>query len=142
MPFGHAIKKFPLALAMFIYGLIATPYPIALWGYHVYLMARGETTREFLQSHKFRPQDRHRPFTQGNFFKNWIVVLIRPRAPTYLHFKRKYIEGDQRFGERKGKRTTALAPEQQGGGLEMQNIGGMLPSFQGPTSRAPRTGGE
>lgn len=130
--FGHAISKQRLAMAMFIYGLLATPYPMALWAYHLMLMARGETTREFLQSHKFRKQDRHRPFTQGNIFKNWIVVLLRPRPPAYLHFKRKYEEGDQRFGDRKGKRTTALAPEQQGGGLEMQN----MPSFQVPTSKA------
>lgn len=143
--FGKAIQKYGSTFAAFLYGLVATPYPLSLWGYHLFLMARGETTREYLKSHKFRKADRHKPFTQGNFFKNWLVVLLRPRPPTYLHFKRKYEEGDQRFGERKGKRTTALAPEQQGGGLEMQNVGG-YPSFQGPTSRetagrTPRTDG-
>ena len=133
--FGDAIHKYQAAFAGFIYGLLATPYPLSLWVYHLFLIGRGETTREYLQSHKFRKQDRHRPFTQGNFIKNWIVVLFRPRAPTYLHFKRKYEEGDQRLGERKGKRTTVLVPEQQGSGLEMQNIGGILPSYQGPTNR-------
>ena len=66
-------------------------------------------------------------------------MLLRPRPPTYLQFMRRYEEGDQRLGERKGKKTTALAPEQQGNGLEMQNIGGILPSFQGPINRTPRT---
>jgi len=133
--FGKAIEKYRLAFAMIIYGLLATPYPLLLMGYHLFLMSRGETTREYLQSHKFRKQDRHKPFTQGNFIKNWLVVLLRPRPPTYLHFNRRYEEGDQRFGERRGQRTTALSPEHQGGGVEMQNIGGMFPSFQGPTSR-------
>ena len=137
--FGSAIHKYQVAFAGFIYGLVATPYPLSLWGYHLFLIGRGETTREYLQSHKLRKQDRHKPFTQGNFIKNWIVVLLRPRPPTYLHFKHRYEEGDQRFGERKGKRTTPRAPEQQGNGLEMQNIGGMFPSFQGPMNRTPRT---
>lgn len=133
--FGSAIHEYQAAFAGFIYGLVATPYPLSLWVYHLFLIGRGETTREYLQSHKFRKQDRHKPFTQGNFIKNWIVVLFRPRSPTYLHFKRRYEEGDQRFGERKGKKVTALAPDQQGSGLEMQNIGGMFPSFQGPLNK-------
>ena len=64
------------------------------------------------------------------------MVLFRPRPPTYLRFKAKYEEGDQRFGERRGKRTAPLAPAQQGGGMEMQDVsGGNVPSFQGPSTR-------
>ncbi|KAI9833308.1 MAG: hypothetical protein M1819_003703 [Sarea resinae] len=133
--FGKAINHLRVPFAMFIYGILITPYPGSLWGYHFFLMGRGETTREYLNSHKFVKKDRHRPFTQGNFLKNWIVVLGRPRPPTYLHFKRKYEEGDQRFGARRGKRQAPLVPEQQGGGLEMQNVGEAQPSFQGPVSR-------
>jgi palmitoyltransferase ZDHHC9/14/18 len=107
---------------MFIYGILAFPYVLSLTGYHVFLMARAETTREYLNSHKFLKKDRHRPFTQGSIWKNWLAVLCRPRAPTYLHFKQKYEEGDQRFGERRGKRTAPLAEEQQGGGMEMQDV--------------------
>jgi len=99
-------------------------------------MARGDTTREYLNSHKFLKKDRHRPFTQGNAFMNWVVVLCRPRPPTYLRFKRGYEEGDQRFGERRGRRTAPVKEEFQGKGvgveegLEMQsNVGG----FQGPS---------
>jgi palmitoyltransferase ZDHHC9/14/18 len=129
--FRDSIDYCRVPFAMMIYGLLATPYPTSLWGYHLYLMARGETTREYLNSHKFLKKDRHRPFTQGNFLKNWIVVLLRPRPPTFLHFKHKYEPGDQRFGMRRSKRQS---PNHEYGGIEMQNVGGSKPSFQGPTA--------
>ncbi|KAF2805335.1 palmitoyltransferase erf2 [Mytilinidion resinicola] len=135
--FGEAIDKWRVPFAMFIYAIIVTPYPLSLWGYHLFLMARGETTREYLNSHKFLKKDRHRPFTQGNFWKNWLVVLLRPRPPTYLHFKKEYEEGDQRFGPRRSKRTAPLAQEQQGGGVEMQDVSSTVPSFQGPGAMSP-----
>jgi palmitoyltransferase ZDHHC9/14/18 len=122
---------------MFIYGIIATPYPAALMVYHLFLMGRGETTREYLNSHKFLKKDRHRPFTQGSIIMNWIVVLCRPRPPTYLNFKRKYEDGDQRFGERKGKRTAPLTKEAQGGNgaaMEMQTVNAPETGFQGPSA--------
>ena len=109
---------------MFIYGLLATPYPACLLAYHLWLIARGETTREYLNSHKFLKSDRHRPFTQVSAFKNWVVVLLRPRPPTYLRFKQKYEEGDQRFGARRGKRQRPLVGEQQGVGMELQDVSG------------------
>lgn len=130
--FGRAINHWRVPFAMFIYGVLITPYPLSLTGYHLFLMARGETTREYLNSHKFLSKDRHRPFTQGSWIKNWAAVLVRPRPPTYLHFKQKHLEGDQRFGEGRGKRTAPLKSEYQGGrgvpshganGVEMQDIG-------------------
>lgn len=110
---------------MFIYGLLATPYPACLLGYHIWLIARGETTREYLNSHKFLTKDRHRPFTQASVVKNWLVVLLRPRPPTYLRFKHKYEEGDQRFGPKRDKhQRRAIAQQQQEGGeMELQNVG-------------------
>jgi palmitoyltransferase ZDHHC9/14/18 len=135
--FGTAINEWRVPFATFIYGILGVPYLLSLGVYHLFLMARGETTREYLNSHKFLKKDRHRPFTQGSFLKNWLAVLQRPRPPTYLHFKRKYEEGDQRFGERKGKRTAPLTEEQQGGGVEMQDVRA-TPGFQGPTNRTPR----
>ena len=129
--FGAAIDHFRVPFAMVIYGLIATPYPAALMGYHLYLMARGETTREYLNSHKFLKKDRHRPFNQGSIIKNWFVVLCRPRPPTYLNFKNQHIEGDQRFGERKVKRKSTPTKNMQGtDDVEMQPTG---PSFEGPS---------
>ena len=121
---------------MVIYGAVGTPYLLALMVYHLFLMGRGETTREYLNSHKFLKKDRHRPFTQGNIIKNWLVVLCRPRPPTYLNFKRKYEEGDQRFGERKGKRTAPLVKEVQGKGvaMEMQDVLAENRGFQGPSA--------
>ncbi|KAL8656640.1 MAG: hypothetical protein Q9226_002596 [Calogaya cf. arnoldii] len=137
--FGKSIDKQRVSFALFLYGLLAAPYPGCLWIYHLYLMGRGETTREFLTSSKFLKKDRHRPFSQGNFLKNWLVVLLRPRPPTYYHFKKEYVEGDRRFGDRRGKRTAPLVPEQQGGGgMEMQNVGGTKAGFHGPQS--PRDG--
>ena len=133
--FGAAINKWRVPFAMTIYTFITTSYPLSLWGYHLFLMGRGETTREYLNSHKFPKRDRHRPFTQGSIIKNWLVVLLRPRPPTYLHFKKKYEEGDQRFGPRRGKRPAPLTEEHQGGGVEMQDVRAGQ-GFQGPSSRA------
>lgn len=136
--FGQAINKWRVPFAMCIYGLLAWTYPFSLGIYHLFLVGRGETTREYLNSHKFLKKDRHRPFTQGSIIKNWIAVLQRPRPPTYLHFKRMYEEGDQRFGPRKGKRTAPLTAEQQGGGVEMQDV---REGFQGPVGRTMRDAG-
>ncbi|KAL9006689.1 MAG: hypothetical protein Q9188_000563 [Gyalolechia gomerana] len=133
--FAQSIDKQRVPFTMFLYGLLAAPYPASLWAYHLYLMGRGETTREYLNSHKFLKKDRHRPFSQANFFKNWLVILLRPRPPTYYHFKKKYEAGDRRFGERRGKRTAPLVLEQQGGGgVEMHDVGGTKTAFQGPMS--------
>ncbi|USP82661.1 uncharacterized protein yc1106_09935 [Curvularia clavata] len=120
--FGAAVNEWRVPFAMCIYGFLGWTYPFSLGAYHLFLVGRGETTREYLNSHKFLKKDRHRPFTQGSVLKNWIAVLQRPRPPTYLHFKRRYEEGDQRFGPRRDKRTAPLAPEQQGGGVEMQDV--------------------
>ena len=139
--FSASINHFRIAFAMFIYGILVTTYPLALMIYHLFLMGRGETTREYLNGHKFLKKDRHRPFTQGNVFKNWFVVLCRPRPPTYLRFKQKYEEGDQRFGERRGNRTAPLTEEAQGGAgapgtdMEMHNVHGSQRGFEGPATR-------
>jgi palmitoyltransferase ZDHHC9/14/18 len=133
--FRSAIDQRRTPFAMFIYGLLVTPYPASLWGYHLFLMGRGETTREYLNSHKFVKADRHRPFTQNNIFKNWMAVLGRPRPPTYLHLKEKYEEGDQRFGSRRGGRQAPLAEEAKGGDMEMTPVGGGQRGFEGPASR-------
>jgi palmitoyltransferase ZDHHC9/14/18 len=106
---------------MVIYGIVAVPYPTSLWAYHLFLMGRGETTREYLNSHKFNKADRHRPFTQGNVLKNWIAVLGRPRPPTYLQFKKPYEEGDQRFAMQ--KRKYLVQDEESQAGIEMQHVG-------------------
>ena len=135
--FQQAIEVWRVPFAMFLYGLLITPYPSSLMAYHLFLIGRGETTREYLNSHKFVKMERYRPFTQGNFWKNCMVVLMRPRPPTYLRFKEAYAEGDQRFGTRRGE---SYAVAQQQDGMEMRNVGGTLSSFQGPSARdmAPR----
>lgn len=105
---------------MVIYGLVAVPYPTSLWAYHLFLVGRGETTREYLNSHKFSKTDRHRPFTQGNILKNWIAVLGRPRPPTYMQFKQRYEDGDQRLDSQKRR---YRVPDVESQGIEMQHVG-------------------
>ncbi|KAJ5555561.1 Zinc finger DHHC-type palmitoyltransferase [Penicillium sp. DV-2018c] len=121
--FGAAISKWRVPFAMVIYGVLAVPYPTSLWAYHIFLTGRGETTREYLNSHKFPKADRHRPFTQGNILKNWISVLARPRPPTYVQFKNRYEEGDQRLGSQKRKHRI---PDVESQGIEMQHVGSQL----------------
>ena len=130
--FNDTIGEWRVTFAMFVYGILVTPYPASLMTYHLFLVGRGETTREYLNSHKFVKSDRHRPFDQGNFVKNWIVVLFRPRPPTYLRFKDKFSEGDQRFGARKGQRESPAVAQQQGRGMELHKVGDGLPPSQGP----------
>ncbi|OLN96541.1 Palmitoyltransferase ERF2 [Colletotrichum chlorophyti] len=113
--FGQAIDHFRVPFAMVIYGFVAFLYPAALMGYHIFLMARGETTREYINSHKFIKKERFRAFTQGSMLKNWIVVLCRPRPPTYYQFKTKYQSGDQRLGAFRDQ------PKNDNQGVEMQN---------------------
>lgn len=121
--FQEAIGILRVPFAMVIYGAVATPYPLSLWIYHLYLTGRGETTREYLNSHKFAKSDRHRPFTQGNVLKNWITVLGRPRPPTYLQFKRSYEEGDQRLTMQKRKYLAKREDVESQAGIEMQEVG-------------------
>ncbi|OKL62959.1 Palmitoyltransferase erf2 [Talaromyces atroroseus] len=118
--FGESINKWRVPFAMVIYGILAAPYPAALLIYHLFLMGRGETTREYLNSHKFAKQDRLRPFTQGSTLRNWIAVLLRPRPPTYLQFKKPYQQGDQRFATQKRKYLAKDLESQAG--MEMQVV--------------------
>lgn len=101
--FSAAITDHRVPFALMVFGCLAAPYPAALCGYHVFLMARGETTREYLHGHKFVRSERHRPFSQGLWWRNFVVVLCRPRPPTYVELKREHRRGDTRFAERKMK---------------------------------------
>jgi palmitoyltransferase ZDHHC9/14/18 len=87
-----------VALAMVVYGCLAVLFPVCLVGYHLFLMARGETTREYVNSNKFAKKDRYRPFALNSWLKNWYLTLVRPRRPTYMKFKAPYQEGDLRLG--------------------------------------------
>lgn len=126
-----------MAFALFIYSILALPYPGSLFGYHVFLMARGESTREYLNSHKFLKKDRHRPFSQASWMRNWIAVLVRPRPPSYMSFKKRYQQGDLRMGhtvpkkqrkqQLKGKYSVAANGSEKGAdaekkGVEMQQM--------------------
>ncbi|KAI9376245.1 DHHC palmitoyltransferase-domain-containing protein [Aspergillus egyptiacus] len=118
--FSDTIDKWRVPFAMVIYGAVAAPYPASLWAYHLFLVGRGETTREYLNSHKFAKTDRHRPFTQGSIFRNWIAVFGRPRPPTYMQFKEYYQEGDQRLSTKKRKFLPRNVEPQND--IEMQSV--------------------
>jgi palmitoyltransferase ZDHHC9/14/18 len=99
--FGQALSgawQERLAFAVFVYAVLALPYPGALCCYHLFLITRGETTREYLNSHKFPAKDRHRPFALPSAAANLALVLSRPRGPSYMEFKRPHVDGDMRFG--------------------------------------------
>ncbi|KAH6605197.1 palmitoyltransferase erf2 [Trichoderma cornu-damae] len=136
--FATSVNHFRVALALVILGVFAFLYPAALMGYHIFLMARGETTREFMNSHKFTKNERYRPFDQASFWRNILAVLCRPRTPSYYQFKKKYETGDQRLGIRRDQRPTldsrgiemdAVKPSSQGG-------------FQGPVALRGSSQGE
>ena len=135
LSFVDAVNDVRVPFAMFFYGVLVTPYPTCLLVYHLFLIGRAETTREYLNSHKFLKKDRHRPFDHGNWPENWGSIFLRERPPTYLRFKDEYVDGDSRFGPRKGTRTTPLVPQQQGGGVEMHAISNSERGFQGPAGR-------
>jgi palmitoyltransferase ZDHHC9/14/18 len=137
--FGTAVNRCRVPFAMFIYGILASLYPAALTVYHLMLMGKGETTREYLASRRFPKAERHRPFTQGNIIRNWISVLARPRPPTYLHFKKEYEAGDQRFAPNRRGKTESPPVGEPKEGMEMKMIGGQR-SFEAGhgSSQIPR----
>ena len=136
--FGRAVNEWRVPFALFIYSILVFVYPASLFGYHLFLMARGESTREYLNSHKFLKKDRHRPFSQQSFLKNWITIVCRPRPPTYMQFKGRHTAGDQSLAEKKREKKIKDRGEKDGG-LEMKEMPGSSngPGFQGPTGRLP-----
>jgi palmitoyltransferase ZDHHC9/14/18 len=116
--FETAIDNNRVPFAMVFYGVLAGGYPLSLLGYHLWLMGRGETTREYLTSSKIPLADRHRPYDQGSWIKNVLVVLNRPRPPTYLRFKSALDVGDRRFGEKRSGRVS------EKNGVEMTSMKG------------------
>lgn len=115
--FGAAMNHFRGSFAMLILSILGFCYPAALMGYHVFLMARGETTREYMNSHKFAKSERFRAYSQGSIWRNIIAVLCRPRTPTYYRFKSRYQPGDQRLGVRRD-----LRPRENPQGMELHNV--------------------
>lgn len=136
----RAIDLNRVPFAMFFYGILAFLYPVALLAYHLFLTKRGQTTREYLTTKKFSKKDQHRPFNESSAWRNWVAVLIRPRPPTYLEFKKPYNEGDQRLGHRRGFLRSQNNNQKQrenqsnGHGVEMKHIQSPSRSFQGPAA--------
>lgn len=129
--FGAAIGHFRAPFALAIIALVALIYPLSLMGYHLFLMARGETTREYINSHKFTKKERYRAYSQGNWLKNLIAVLCRPRTPAYYRFKSKYRHGDQRLGIHHSQRRSRKSSQ----GLEMDTVTSTgAQGFQGPVA--------
>ncbi|KZZ86672.1 Zinc finger, DHHC-type, palmitoyltransferase [Ascosphaera apis ARSEF 7405] len=101
--FRHAINEKRVPFALVIYAIVIGMYPVTLTSYHIYLMARGETTKEHLNATRLAKQDRHRPYSQNSFWRNIVSVICRPKPPTYMQFKKPYVEGDQRLASKRRK---------------------------------------
>ncbi|KAK2592149.1 Eukaryotic peptide chain release factor GTP-binding subunit [Conoideocrella luteorostrata] len=128
--FVESIDHFRVSFALVILGVLCIVYPGGLMGYHLFLMARGETTREYINSHKFAKNERFRAFSQGNWLKNMIAVLCRPRSPAYYRFKSKYKAGDQRLGVHYSQRR-----QHSSQGLELDTVTSATSAgFQGPVA--------
>ncbi|KAF4124456.1 hypothetical protein GMORB2_5122 [Geosmithia morbida] len=129
--FGEAVEHFNAPLALIILSALCLLYPAALTGYHVFLMSRGETTREYMNSHKFAKGERFRAYSQKSVWRNILAVLCRPRSPTYYRFKSRYHLGDQRLGlTHRSQRSKEGAQ-----GMEMHSVNTTQQSnqqFQGP----------
>ncbi|PNY28671.1 Palmitoyltransferase [Tolypocladium capitatum] len=126
--FSDAIDHFRVPFALIFIGFLLFLYPAALMGYHLFLMARGETTREYINSHKFAEKERYRAFSQGSMLRNMVAVLCRPRPPTYYRFKKQHQHGDQRLGIHRRQR-----PRKNSQGLEMVSVQpGSSRGFEGP----------
>jgi palmitoyltransferase ZDHHC9/14/18 len=133
--FGESIDHFRVPFALVIIGILSMVYPGGLMGYHLFLMARGETTREYINSHKFAKKERYRAYSQGNGFKNLVSVLCRPRPPTYYRFKGKYRPGDQRLGVHHSQR-----PRNNSQSLELDAVTPGSRGFQGPIALRGQSG--
>ncbi|PHH65760.1 hypothetical protein CDD81_1487 [Ophiocordyceps australis] len=131
--FAAAINHFRVPFALAILGLLEFIYPAALMGYHVFLMARGETTREYMNSQKFAKAQRYRAYSQGAVARNLAAVLCRPRPPSYYAFKRDYCPGDQRLGAYKHA-AAALRARKNSQSVEMGSVQAARGGFQGPLS--------
>ncbi|KFY33993.1 hypothetical protein V495_08225, partial [Pseudogymnoascus sp. VKM F-4514 (FW-929)] len=123
--FGDAISRERGVFALLIYAALALPYPAALLFYHIFLSGRGETTRELLNGRKFKRGERHRPFTLGSVWKNWVAVMGRPRGGGYMGFKRV---GDQKMVGRWDDNNQVSV---RGGNGEMMEMRGMEGSREG-----------
>lgn len=127
--FGQSIDHFRGPFALLLLAILGFCYPAALMGYHLFLMARGETTREYMNSHKFAKKERFRAYSQGSIWRNFLAVLCRPRSPTYYQFKSKVRAGDQRLGTHRSRR-----PKESSQGMEMHSVNTGAPQFQGPVA--------
>ncbi|KAI5284488.1 Eukaryotic peptide chain release factor GTP-binding subunit [Ascosphaera aggregata] len=94
-------KRVPFALVL--YAVVIGMYPVTLTSYHIFLMARGETTKEHLNATRLAKSERHRPYSQNSAWRNIITVICRPKPPTYMRFKAEYVEGDQRLASKRRK---------------------------------------
>ncbi|KAG6275624.1 hypothetical protein E4U48_002030 [Claviceps purpurea] len=132
--FGESIDHFRVPFALVLLGLLCFIYPGGLMGYHLFLMSRGETTRELIFSHKFAKEERFRAYSQGTWLRNLTAVLCRPRPPAYYRFKSKYTTGDQRLGMHREGMLDVKHDSHPGVGVEMENVRrpGTSATFQGP----------
>ncbi|KAK9260028.1 DHHC palmitoyltransferase-domain-containing protein [Lipomyces tetrasporus] len=89
-----AIRYAPVSFALAIYAALGSIYPTSLGLYHIFLMSRGENTREFLRNRHVNKLERRRPYDTRIIRRNILYVLCSPRRMSYSAL------GNSRIGRR------------------------------------------
>lgn len=89
------LSNTPVTLLILIMAHITILYPLLLLILHVSLIAKGQTTREYLRTWKIHRYDN--PFSMGNILKNSVYALCKPRGYSAVSSRARYEPGDVRF---------------------------------------------
>jgi len=84
--FANGWKKAPLSLPLAVICLIGFCLLLGLGGFHLYLIATGQTTNEKLKN--LYGKGKPNPHTLG-CFKNYIFLFCPPHYPRYIQYKKK-----------------------------------------------------
>ncbi|EEB09255.1 palmitoyltransferase [Schizosaccharomyces japonicus yFS275] len=87
--FSRYLRKPTVGMSFFLAlcSCIGCTYPGLLAGYHCYLIARGQTTHEYLRAQSTDTRD-PRPYN-NSAIRNFVIVLCRPKIVSYIRPRRK-----------------------------------------------------
>ncbi|CAK5085624.1 unnamed protein product [Meloidogyne enterolobii] len=87
--FMDALKETPPSLLTGVINIISIWSVLGLSGFHIYLLALGQTTNEDIKgtfSQKLHPQVKN-PYNSGNCFKNILNAICVPEYPSLLNLR-------------------------------------------------------
>uniref|UniRef100_A0A1I8BVH8 Palmitoyltransferase n=1 Tax=Meloidogyne hapla TaxID=6305 RepID=A0A1I8BVH8_MELHA len=87
--FMDALRETPPSLLTGVINVISIWSVLGLSGFHIYLLALGQTTNEDIKgtfSQKLHPQVKN-PYNTGNCFKNILNVICVPEYPSLLNLR-------------------------------------------------------